>query len=76
LKNSQLTCGERQAYFGDRTLARPVVEQIELGFLFLFPARTLMQNLRLRKARLSLGIELRGFQVRQNFFCPINDLSW
>jgi hypothetical protein len=23
LKNSQLTCGERHAYFGDRTLVRP-----------------------------------------------------
>ena len=23
LKNSQLTCGERHAYFGNRTLARP-----------------------------------------------------
>ena len=25
LKNSQLTCGERHAYFGDRTLANKVV---------------------------------------------------
>jgi hypothetical protein len=57
-------------------LARPVVEQIELGFLFLLPARSLMQYLRLRKPRLSLGIELRGFQVLQNLFCAIYDLSW
>jgi hypothetical protein len=57
-------------------LAWPVVEQIELGFLFLLPAGSLMQYLRLRKPRLSLGIELRGFQVLQNLFSAIHDLSW
>jgi hypothetical protein len=30
LKNSQLTCGERHAYFGDRTLARAMAATIGL----------------------------------------------